>query len=88
MSESRMLYGPPANLVIRDLPLLPIPCIGKEPRMKILFAVFVSVFGLLLGSCAEQPLMSDEEYNATHGPGAHSPDFSGVLPQPGHRPGY
>lgn len=50
--------------------------------MKILFVLCVSVFALLLGGCAEQPLLSDEEYNAVHGPAPHSPDFSGVIPQP------
>ena len=56
--------------------------------MKILFVLFVSVFGLLLGGCAEQPLMSDEEYYARKGPAPHSPDYSSVLPQqPNSRPG-
>ena len=50
--------------------------------MKILIVLFASMVALLLGGCAEQPLMSDEEYNATHGPAPNSPDFSGVLPQP------
>jgi hypothetical protein len=54
--------------------------------MKILFVLFASVFALLLGGCAEQPLMSDEEYNASHGPAPHSPDYSGVLPQTSTRP--
>jgi hypothetical protein len=50
--------------------------------MKILFVLFVSVFALLLGSCAEQ-------YKANRGPAPYSPDFSGVLPQPSNRPpGY
>jgi hypothetical protein len=55
--------------------------------MKILFLLIVSVFALLLGGCAEQPLMSDEEYNARRGPAPFSPDFSGVLPQSNTRPG-
>jgi hypothetical protein len=82
-----MLAGDPriSYFASCHLPLLPIPCIGKEPRMKILFVIFVSVFGLLLGGCAEQPLISDEEYNATHGPAPYSRDYSGVLPQPGGR---
>jgi hypothetical protein len=54
--------------------------------MKILFVLFVSVFALLLGGCAEQPLMSDEEYSARHGPAPNSPDYSGVLPQTSNRP--
>ena len=49
--------------------------------MKILFLLIVSVFALLLGGCAEQPLMTDEEYNARKGPAPFSPDFSNVLPQ-------
>ncbi len=55
--------------------------------MKILFLLIVSAFGLLLGGCAEQPLISDEEYNARHGPAPNAPDFSGVLPQPNSRQG-
>jgi hypothetical protein len=56
--------------------------------MKIIFVLFVSLFALLLGGCAEQPLMSDEEYNARHGPAPHQPDYSAsVLPQPNTRPG-
>lgn len=50
--------------------------------MKILFVLSVSVLALLLGGCAEPPLLSDEEYNAVHGPAPHSPDFSNVIPQP------
>jgi hypothetical protein len=56
--------------------------------MKILFLLIFSVFALLLGGCAEQPLMSDEEYNARRGPAPFSPDFSGVLPQANTRPGF
>jgi outer membrane lipoprotein SlyB len=56
--------------------------------MKIVIVLIVSVMGLVLGGCAEQPLLSDEEYNASRGPAAHSPDFSGVLPRPlSNRPG-
>jgi hypothetical protein len=57
--------------------------------MKILFVLFVSVFALLFGGCAEQPLMSDEEYNAHHGPAPFSPDPMGNIPGQGTRPaGY
>jgi hypothetical protein len=54
--------------------------------MKIFFAGFVSAVALFLGSCAEQPLLSNEEYDATHGPAPFSPDYSSVLPQPNTRP--
>ena len=57
--------------------------------MKILFVLFVSVFALLLGGCAEQPLLTDEEYTASKGPAPYSPDFSNVLPRPSDiPPGY
>ena len=56
--------------------------------MKILFVLVASVFGLLLGGCADRPLMSDEEYNNSRPPAPHSPDFSGVLPQKSSRPGW
>jgi hypothetical protein len=42
--------------------------------MKIVIVLIASVMGLLLGGCAEQPLLSDEEYYAIHGPAANSPD--------------
>jgi hypothetical protein len=50
--------------------------------MKILFVLFVSVFALFFGGCADQPLISDEEYEARRGPAAFSPDYSNVLPRP------
>jgi hypothetical protein len=50
--------------------------------MKTLFVLFVSVFALLLGGCNELPLMSDEDYNARHGPAPFSPDPTGNLPRP------
>jgi hypothetical protein len=57
--------------------------------MKILFVLFVSVFALLLGGCAEQPLMTDEEYYARKGPAPFSPDPTANLPQSsGRPPGY
>ena len=56
-------------------------------KMKVPFFLMATVFALLLGGCAEQPLMSDEEYNARHGPAPFSPDFSGVLPQNPTNPG-
>ena len=49
--------------------------------MKIVFALLASIAGLLLGSCVEQPLISDEEYNATHGPAPNSPDPVRFIPQ-------
>ena len=42
--------------------------------MKIVIVLIVLVMGLVLGGCAEQPLLSDEEYNAIHGPAPNSPD--------------
>jgi len=48
--------------------------------MKILFALFVSVFALFLGGCAEQPLMSDEEYYARRGPAPDAPDYAARVP--------
>jgi hypothetical protein len=55
--------------------------------MKTVFALLVAAFALLLGGCADQPLMSDEEYNARHPPASHSPDYSSsVLPQTSTKP--
>jgi hypothetical protein len=38
--------------------------------------------GLLLGSCSDQSLMTDEEYRQMKGPAAFSPDYTSVLPDP------
>lgn len=57
--------------------------------MKIPFVIFVSVFAFLLGGCVEQPLISDEEYDAYHGPAPNAPDPMGHIPQQSSRPsGY
>lgn len=54
--------------------------------MKAIVVLFVLLVAFLLGSCAEQPLLSDEEYNARRGPAANPPDYSAYLPQPSNRP--
>jgi hypothetical protein len=57
--------------------------------MKIVAVFFVLLVAFLLGSCAEAPLMSDEEYNARRGPAPNAPDYSNNLPRPSSRPpGY
>ena len=59
--------------------------------MKILFALNVILLGLVMGGCGmDQPLVSDEEWNASHKPAAHSPDAAAAhIPQPSDRPyGY
>jgi hypothetical protein len=48
--------------------------------MKILSALLVSVFALFLVGCAEQPLVSDEEYNARRGPAPYAPDYAARMP--------
>jgi len=53
--------------------------------MKIPFVIFVSVFAFLLGGCVEQPLISDEEYDAYHGPAPNAPDPMGHIPQQSSR---
>jgi hypothetical protein len=54
--------------------------------MKAIVVLFVLLVAFLLGSCAEQPLLSDEEYNARRGPAANPPDYSAYLPHPSNRP--
>jgi hypothetical protein len=45
--------------------------------------VFASLLGgLLLSSCADQSLMTDEDYVKTKGPAPFSPDYTSVLPDP------
>jgi hypothetical protein len=48
------------------------------------FAIILASIGcaLVLGGCADQSLMTDEEYRNAKGPAPFSPDFSGVLPDP------
>ena len=49
--------------------------------MKLLLT-FVFVCGaLLFGGCADNSLMTDEDYYNVRGPAANSPDFSRNLPQ-------
>ncbi|HKP03736.1 MAG TPA: hypothetical protein VJU77_10315 [Chthoniobacterales bacterium] len=44
---------------------------------------------LLLGGCADNSLMTDEEYAAARGPAPHQPDPTYHLPQTPNRPsGY
>jgi hypothetical protein len=50
--------------------------------MKIVIVLIASVTGLLFGGCAEQPLLSDEEYYSIHGPAANSPDPVGHVQPP------
>jgi len=47
-------------------------------RFAIAFAFVCGA--LLFAGCADNSLMTDEEYRAVKGPAAFSPDFSGVLP--------
>jgi hypothetical protein len=57
--------------------------------MKTVVVFFLLLVAFLLGSCAEAPLMSDEEYNARRGPAPNAPDYSANLPQTSNRPpGY
>jgi hypothetical protein len=57
--------------------------------MKTYLVMMVSVLGLCLGGCADQPLVADEDYNATHGPAPQAPDPMGHIPQPSTLPaGY
>ena len=45
--------------------------------------ILVSICGaLFLGGCADQSLMTDEEYRQNKGPAPFSPDYSSVLPNP------
>ena len=57
--------------------------------MKILFVLIVSMVALWLGGCAtDLPLVSDEDYNASHGPAGPAPDPMAHIPQqPSNIPG-
>jgi outer membrane lipoprotein SlyB len=54
--------------------------------MKIFLVLVASVAALALGGCADQSLISDEEYKAVKGPAPNSPDPMGHIPQPSDRP--
>jgi hypothetical protein len=54
--------------------------------MKIFLLLVVSVAALALGGCADQSLVSDEEYRAVKGPAPNSPDPMNVIPQTSNRP--
>jgi hypothetical protein len=56
--------------------------------MKIYFALVVSALAILLTGCeTNQPLVTDEAFNARHPPAANSPDHTNVLPQNYNRMG-
>ena len=50
--------------------------------MKVALILVAIAWALLLGGCADQSLMTDEDYRNSKGPAPFSPDFSGVLPDP------
>jgi outer membrane lipoprotein SlyB len=49
--------------------------------MKSTLVLFAISLALFLGGCADQSLMTDEEYRNSRGPAPHSPDYSAVIPQ-------
>jgi hypothetical protein len=49
-------------------------------RIAIIAASIACVF--LLNGCADQSLISDEDYHKMKGPAPFSPDFTSVLPDP------
>ena len=55
--------------------------------MKIPILLAASVIALALDGCADQSLVSDEEYKAMKGPAPFSPDPMQHIPQPSDRPG-
>jgi hypothetical protein len=50
--------------------------------MKFVLILISISSALLLGGCADQSLVTDEEYRAAKGPAPHSPDYTSVLPDP------
>ena len=47
--------------------------------MKIAIVLASLAFAFLLGGCADQSLITDEEYRAMKGPAPHSPDPTSHL---------
>jgi hypothetical protein len=54
--------------------------------MKIFLVLVASIAALALGGCADQSLISDEEYKAAKGPAPNSPDPMANIPQQSNRP--
>jgi hypothetical protein len=52
--------------------------------MKSLLAFVFVCAALFFGGCADNSLMTDEDYYNVRGPAANSPDFSGHLPYNPH----
>lgn len=51
-------------------------------KMRILFVLTILYIGLSLTGCGvDRPLMSDEEYDAIHGPAPYAADPMGHIPQ-------
>lgn len=50
--------------------------------MKIALIVASLGCALLLSSCADTSLMTDEDYRNSKGPAPFSPDYTSVLPDP------
>lgn len=49
--------------------------------MKSLLTLALVCAAFLLGGCADNSLMTDEEYNRVKGPAPYSPDPTGHMPQ-------
>ena len=49
--------------------------------MKVLFTLAFVSCAMFLAGCADNSLMTDEEYNRVRGPAAYSPDPTGHMPQ-------
>ena len=49
--------------------------------MKLLLTLAFVGAAFLFGGCADQSLMTDEEYARTRGPAPHSPDAARYTPQ-------
>jgi PBP1b-binding outer membrane lipoprotein LpoB len=57
--------------------------------MKLTIILAAVCCALLLGGCANQSLLTDEEYYKTKGPAANSPDPMSHIPNPNNsRGGY
>ncbi|HEV2804515.1 MAG TPA: hypothetical protein VGW57_06235 [Chthoniobacterales bacterium] len=58
--------------------------------MKVALILTAIAWALLLGGCADQSLMTDEDYVKNKGPAPYSPDFTNVLPNrsSSYGPGY
>ena len=58
----------------------PSPRSANNHLMKVILTLALACAALVFGGCADQSLMTDEEYRNSRGPAPNSPDPTGYIP--------